>query len=228
MNLMRQQCRGNLAALMAMWTIIIYQLILVMLIFLRPDLDPAWQTISEWALGQYGWIMTGAFELSAFSYAALFVLLKSQMRGGIGKAGLAVLLICVCGTIGVGVFTMDPPDWYESHGEPTTTGLLHIIFGSSALMLFSFAALMMSIGLLQNQDWSPAHSQIKIAVLVPLAGFLAFALHTYFVVVPLGNDWHMPGVNAGWVSRFTFLCYAIWIVLIARLSIAVRHQEKPQ
>ena len=40
-------------------------------LFLRPDLDPSWHTISEWAIGQHGWIMSGAFLISALSYAGI-------------------------------------------------------------------------------------------------------------------------------------------------------------
>ena len=58
------------AARLAMGAIVTYQILLVVLIFLRPDLDPSWHTISEWAIGPHGWIMSGAFLISAVSYAA--------------------------------------------------------------------------------------------------------------------------------------------------------------
>jgi hypothetical protein len=49
------------AAQLAMGAIVAYQILLTVLIFLRPDLDPSWHTISEWAIGPYGWLMSGAF-----------------------------------------------------------------------------------------------------------------------------------------------------------------------
>jgi len=39
------------AARLAMGAIITYQILLIVLIFLRPDLEPSWHTISEWAIG---------------------------------------------------------------------------------------------------------------------------------------------------------------------------------
>jgi hypothetical protein len=59
------------AARLAMGAIVSYQILLIVLIFLRPDLDPSWHTISEWAIGQHGWIMSGAFLISALSYAGI-------------------------------------------------------------------------------------------------------------------------------------------------------------
>src|SRR6478609_5962765 len=114
-----------IAAQLAIGLIITYQLILIALIFIRPDLDPSWHTISEWAIGRHGWIMSLAFIISAFSYASLLVLLKSQVRGITGSIGIVLLAICVIGTIGVGLFTSDPypPDF------TITKTLLHAICG---------------------------------------------------------------------------------------------------
>jgi hypothetical membrane protein len=96
------------AAQLAIVVIISYQILLIVLIFLRPDLAPSWHAISEWAIGPYGWIMSCGFFISALSYAASFVLLTSQLRGPMGRIGLGILLICVIGATGVGIFTTDP------------------------------------------------------------------------------------------------------------------------
>jgi hypothetical protein len=39
------------AARLAIAAIVTYQVLLMTLIRIRPDLDPAWHTISEWAIG---------------------------------------------------------------------------------------------------------------------------------------------------------------------------------
>ncbi len=44
------------AARLAIAAVITYQLILIALIFVRPDLDFTWHTINEWAIGPHGWI----------------------------------------------------------------------------------------------------------------------------------------------------------------------------
>jgi len=59
------------AARLAMGAIVAYQLLLSALIFLRPDLAPSWHTISEWAIGRYGWIMSGQILPDAHGIAAL-------------------------------------------------------------------------------------------------------------------------------------------------------------
>src|SRR5450631_4492919 len=104
-----------------MSAVLTYQLLLGVLIFLRPDLTPSWHTISEWAIGRYGWIMSGAFLISALSYGALLVMLRAQLRGAMGRMGLALLLLCLIGAAGVGLFTTDP---MPMHSPLTTRGTL--------------------------------------------------------------------------------------------------------
>ena len=130
------------AARLAMGAIVFYQILLIVLIFLRRDLDPSWHTISEWAIGQHGWIMSGAFLISALSYAALFVMLRSQLRGTSGRVGLGILLVCVIGATGVGIFTTDP---MPLRPPLSARGTLHVLFGTSQLVLLPFAALLINL-----------------------------------------------------------------------------------
>ena len=84
----------NIAARVASAAAITYQALLVLLIFLRPDLDPSWHTLSEWAIGRHGWVMTSAFLISGASYGALLAVVRRELHGVPGKIGLALLLVC--------------------------------------------------------------------------------------------------------------------------------------
>jgi len=163
------------AARLSMAAVITYQATLIALIFIRPDLDPSWHTISEWAIGPHGWVMSTAFLVSAVSYAALSVLLKSQVRGRAGHVGLGLLLVCVVGTVGVGVFTTDPLELMATQSAPSAIGTLHILFGTTALLLLPFAALLVNLSLaLQNDAWSPARRVLLWTAGVPLIGLAGF------------------------------------------------------
>src|SRR6188768_1885832 len=114
-----------------------YQVLLIILIFLRPDIHTYSNTISEWAIGKFGWLMQIAFFSSALGYLFLFLSIKSDVHGSWGKIGLTSLFICFIGTVGVGVFVTDPypPDF------TITTTLIHTISGGLAMILLPFAAL---------------------------------------------------------------------------------------
>jgi len=206
----------------AIATAVLYQLVLIVLIFLRPDLDPTWHTISEWVIGPYGWLMTLAFFTWAVSYAALFVLLKSQLWGAWGNIGLILLLICVLGTFGVGIFPTDPLNEYTI----TLTGILHTITGTTGLMLLPFAAVCINLSLaLNNTAWSSARRVLLWAAGLPLLGWAGFVIYTALFVAPLGDHAFGPGVNIGLPPRFAMVSYMVWTVVLAGLAIKVRRQH---
>jgi len=201
------------AARLAIAAILSYNILLVMLIFIRPDLDPSWHTISEWAIGPYGWVMSTAFLISAMSYAALFVMLMRQVHGTMGRIGIALLLICVIGAFGVGVFTTDP---MPIRPPLSTRGTLHVIFGTSQLMLLPFAALFINLSLARrNPTWARARRVLLWTAGLPLFGFLSFVLYSAIFVFPLGTQAYGPGVNIGWPPRFAFFTYTLWVITIA-------------
>jgi Protein of unknown function (DUF998) len=60
---------------------------------LRIDLDPSWRFISEYEIGDYGWVMRLAFFTLAVSCASLCVAVVSQVRTITGYLGLALCLV---------------------------------------------------------------------------------------------------------------------------------------
>jgi len=213
------------AARLAIVAIVSYQILLIALIFLRPDLAPSWHSISEWAIGPYGWIMSGAFLISALSYASLFVMLKSQLRGILGRMGLGLLLICVIGATGVGIFTTDP---MPMRFPLSTRGTLHVIFGTSQLLLLPFAALLTNLSLARNEAWALARRALLWTAGLPLFGFLSFVLYSAIFLFPLGPGAYGPGVNIGWPPRFAFFTYMLWVVTLGWQAILCSRQASSQ
>jgi Protein of unknown function (DUF998) len=168
--------------------------------------------------------MSSAFFISALSYAALFGMLKSQLRGVIGKIGLGMLLICVIGAAGVGIFTTDP---MPMRLPLSIRGTLHVIFGTSQLVLLPFAALLINLSLARrNYLWVTARRILFWTSGVPLLGFVSFAVYTAVFVVPLGPGAHGPGVNIGWPPRFAFFTYMLWVVTLGSQAIKCS-RERP-
>jgi len=201
------------AACLAIAAIVFYQILLVVLIFLRPDLDSSWHTISEWAIGPYGWMMSAGFAISAASYAALFVMLRSQVKGIMGRVGLGILLLCVIGAFGVGICTTDP---MPIRPPLSARGTLHVIFGTSQFVLLPFAALFINLDLpRKNEIWAGSRRVLLWTAGLPLFGFISFAIYSAIFVFPMGPQAYGPGVNIGWPPRFAFFTYMLWVVTLA-------------
>lgn len=72
---------------------ILYLILLLLLHFIKPEFDPSWRFISEYAIGDYGWIMQLAFFVLAISCLALCLSIKSEINTVGRKIGLAILFI---------------------------------------------------------------------------------------------------------------------------------------
>ena len=181
---------------------IAYQLLLITLIFLRPDIHPYSNTISEWAIGKFGWLMQIAFFCSAFSYLLLFLTIKNEIKGLGGKMGLILLFICFVGTVGVGVFVTNPypPD---------------------------FADLLINLNISRrNSDWVIARNILKLTAFLPLIAFIGFIVHLNIFVIPLGANAVGENVPIGYPPRIMFLCYHIWLAILAFQYIKINNHDK--
>lgn len=76
------------AARISAAAIVTYQALLLVTIFVRPELDPVHQPVSEYAIGPLGWVMTLAFLTSAVSYASLLVALRPVVHGRAGPVSV--------------------------------------------------------------------------------------------------------------------------------------------
>jgi hypothetical protein len=70
---------------------------LVALHFLSPEFDPSWRMVSEYALGEYGWVLSFMFLAWALSGIALFFAIKSEIHTVVGRIGLGFLLASALG-----------------------------------------------------------------------------------------------------------------------------------
>ena len=211
------------AAQLSIAAVVAYQIVLAALLFIRSDLDPSWQTISVYAIGRHGWIMSLAFLLSAVSYGALFVALRSQIRGVSGKLGLGLLLICTIGTAGAGLFVTDPIETPQN--ALSIAGTLHTICASSALLLLPFAALLINLSVgRKNQGWSSARRLLLWTAGLPLLGLVVFAVAMVNVVPVDDNNVprYGPGVTIGWPNRVLLLVYMAWLITVAWQAIKLR------
>ena len=55
----------------------IFVVLLAALHIIKPELDPSWHFISEYAIGPYGWLMMLAFLCLGLSCVSLFMAIKS-------------------------------------------------------------------------------------------------------------------------------------------------------
>lgn len=199
-----------------------FVVLLAALHFIKPELDPSWHFISEYAIGDYGWIMVLAFLSLALAYVSLFVAIRSQLRTIVGRIGLALLLVSALGLIIAAVFTTDPIT--VSEDAVTTEGTLHNVGGTLGIAQ-PFAAALVGWKLVRNPAWSSAMRPLLWATGLALVAFVVSFVSLGVMVSQSGGEFG-PDVLVGWPNRFEVLAYSVWLMVVARQAIRVRSQRQ--
>jgi Protein of unknown function (DUF998) len=195
-----------------------FVVLLAALHVIKPELDPSWHFISEYAIGDYGWIMVLAFLSLALGYVALFVAIRSQMRTIAGRVGLALLLVSALGLVIAAIFTTDPIT--ATKDTTTTEGSLHNLGGTLGLAM-PFAAALIGWKLTRNPAWSSAKRLLLWATGLALVAFLVSFVSVGVMVSQSGGKFG-PDVLVGWPNRIEIVAYSVWLMVVARQAIRVR------
>jgi Protein of unknown function (DUF998) len=197
-----------------------FLILLAALHLIKPELDPSWHVISEYAIGRYGWMMVLAFLSLAFSLVTLFIAIKSQLRTIVGRIGLGLLLLSAVGMTIAGIFITDPITAVES--ARTTQGTLHEI--GALLDVTPIAALIISLSLARNPAWSSARRSLLWTAGLPLLGLVLFIVSTA-VMLPQNESQFGPEVLIGWPNRFLIVTYCAWLMTVAWSAIRLPSQK---
>jgi|SRR5215204_362571 len=210
------------AALLSFAGAATFVVLLAALHFIKPELDPSWHFISEYAIGDLGWIMMLAFLSLALSYVSLFVAIRSQLRTIVGRIGLALLVVSALGLIIAAIFTTDPIT--ESKGTVTTEGTLHNLGGTLGIAM-PFAAGLIGWKLARNPAWSSARRPLLWATGLALVAFVVSFISLGVMVSQSGGRFG-PDVLVGWPNRFEVVAYSVWLMVAAWQAIRVRSQRR--
>ncbi len=190
-----------------------YFVLLAALHVLKPDLDPSWHFVSEYSLGNYGWVNILAFLTLSLSTFAAFVAVRPQITTIPGKIGLALLLLAAGALAAGGIFAMDPIT--AAKDELTTHGKLHGLAATIGMPAFPIAAVLLSRRRPRWVRWT-AHSTWILLVLLDVVLFSTLGKN--------GGKFG-PEVPIGWPNRLLVAAFAAWLIAIALHSSQVRKQE---
>ena len=173
---------------------------------LSPEFNPSSRMVSEYALGNYGWVLLLMFLTWALSCIALFFAIKSEVTTVGGKVGLGFLLLAAVGMTMGGLFDVN----YDLHG-------LAAMIGMPSLPV---AAVLINVSLGRNSSWTPARrSLIWTAILTWLSLILMnVAIFSGFSQTGEIN----PGAWFGWANRFLIIAYNVWLMVLARQAFRIR------
>jgi hypothetical protein len=209
---------SRIATLLSFAGAVMFVVLLAVLHFIRAELDPSWHFISEYAIGDYGWIMVLAFLSLALSYVSLFVATHSQLRTIVGRIGLVLLLVSALGLTIAAIFTTDPIT--VSKDDVTTEGSIHNLGGTLGIAM-PFAAGLIGWKLARNPAWFSAKGPLLLATGLALVAFVVSFVSLGVMVAQSGGEFG-PEVLIGWPTRMETLAYCVWLMTVAWQALKLR------
>lgn len=192
---------------------IVVAVALVMLHVLKPEIDPSWRFISEYALGRYGWIMSAVFVTSAVAHVAVVVDLRRYLSSSWpGRFALLALVTSAAGLAIAGMFTTDAVT--TAADAVTLSGRLHNVGGTMGLAM-PLAVVLVTWQLLKHAAWRHRRRALLIAAGLSIAGTVV-SMVSLGILLTRSNGTFGPEVPVGWPTRFELGTYVIWFLTVAR------------
>ena len=148
--------------------------LVALLHFLEPEVNDR-DAVSEYALGDYGWLMNIAFFAAAVGIGALaYALHSSLVRSKFALAGIALLWLAAAAWVCLGAGNIDPEG-----ADTTTHGLIHGIGFLVGLPTRLAAPLVLAGAFRRDERWV-RHRRVTLALgitalVAELAGFADLA-----------------------------------------------------
>jgi hypothetical protein len=185
-------------SVVALIFIIYFAAIIIILHFLRPDVNPAGSPTSEYAVGPYGFLMSSAFvSMSIATFSLLVGLNRAIYKSAPYRAARVLFVIWGLGLF-IALFFPINPDGTEL----TTKNLIHRINGPIIFFCVSVAVLLFAISFKRDERWRPIYAAAFTLALLMLVLFVA-------VGIAVANK---AGVE-GLLQRIFLLLLITWFIL---------------
>jgi hypothetical protein len=200
---------------------IISILSLLILHFVSKEFKPNFRMVSEYALGNYKWLLTIFFFCWGLCSISSGLMLWNVVTSGWAKFGVILLFVTGIGAIMGGLFDVQ----HKLHGLSFGIGVPFLPIG----------ALLISYHLIKKIEWQgysstllfSSHSIWVSLILMAVSMFLLFSSlkATGIVYGPDSPPFsELPkgviGIN-GWANRLLVLCYILYPVLTAKIFLTL-------
>lgn len=209
--------RNKAAAQLSIAMGIIVILLLASLHFLSPEFDPTWRVISEYALGQFGWVLSLMFIAGALNAWLLAYSLRNEIMTKWGKVGLGFLIASGIGSAMASVFEIPHP--------------MHNLAGLIGVLSLPIAAILISVHLTRMPKWATSKSLIMWTANLTWIGLVFFVISMIVLMTTYtqsGGDMDVKpdavekvlpkGTIAfnGIMNRILVLLTPLWTITVAR------------
>jgi Protein of unknown function (DUF998) len=188
--------------------------LLLSLHVVSPEFSPAWRMISEYANGQYGWVLSLMFIAYGASSLTLAIAIRSQVNTRRDKLGLAMLVFSGIAQASAAQFDLNQ-------------ALFHELAGVVGIVCLPLAAMLVSPSLAATAPWDRSKKLILLAANLTWVSVVLWVGSFVLMIVtfphalgglPATPPEELPvGVIAvvGWTNRLMVLSAWSWVAIVA-------------
>lgn len=185
---------------------------LILLHVLSSEFSPSWRMVSEYANGQFPWLLTLVFVSWAISSFALAIALLPLWATTLGKVGLAFLILAGVGQMMGGLFDIN----HKLHGPAAMIGIPSLCLAAVIVTM----ALSGRAGVAAPPLWSAHLPWISFALMIGAFALFFSALKAAGVEMsgrtsPLNELPANVSGYVGWANRLIFVSAYLWVTLAA-------------
>jgi hypothetical protein len=181
--------------------------------------------MSEYAFGRYGWVLSLTFLAWGTSSWALAFALRAHIQTRGGRVGVTFLIVAGLGQALAAVFDI-------------RHDVLHNLAGALGIIGLPVAAILISVSLGGNPEWSPVKRRLLVMANLTWISVVLFAaafvlLTVTFIQVNGGLPAQPPEVLppgviglVGWANRFLVIVYCAWVAAVALQTVRLRPNRR--
>jgi hypothetical protein len=206
-------------ALYVSFGLVIFSLIiLAVLHVLEPEFNTLGHLISEYELGNYGWLMSLVFFCLGGGSLSLVPAIKHDLRTKSGSIGGWWLMLIGIAFIGAGIFAPDSASGLDQSAFATisVSGSLHTAFGLFVIFTAPIAFTLLYRSLTHNQQWFSVVRRLRWITLLPWVGLASFfvSLVVYGATRQPMVAWLDLRTLVSLTNRFMVLTYCVWLLFV--------------
>jgi hypothetical protein len=180
---------------------------------LKPDYDPAWRFLSEYSIGDYGFVMQLAFFAMAVASLAVAASLWHHAYTVTAKIGLALHAVIGLSLVGAALFVADPVTAQPS--QMTSHGMIHSIFALLGIPGMPIGALAVLYGM--TIRGTPDRGKLRMPAWAMLLSVVIMIVYMNFLMA--GGAKIGPADYVGWANRIVVAAYDWWWISAALYAI---------
>jgi hypothetical protein len=185
-------------ALLTIVGVAVYLLNFTALHFLRPDVNPVSEPVSNYAVGPYGFLAIAANIGSGLAGLALMV----GLYLGIAPRGRSYVGLFLLGLYGISEL-LAAYFLIDVGAEATMAGTIHNIVGNISFFAFPIGVILLSLGMGKDERWrSFRRPALAVSVLVALTVILTI----------VGSQ---LGIGFGVTQRIANVTVIVWMLIVA-------------